>query len=108
MRLGSRCVAAIGLAALLAITLAACGNGSDQSRGTIRIPIYGGIHVPDPANATTVSDIFVDSLLYSGLVKFSPDLHVIPELAVSIPTISSSGLSYTFTIRRDARFADGR
>jgi len=43
----------------------------------------------------------------SGLVKFSPDLHVIPELAVSIPTISTDGRSYTFTIRQDARFADG-
>ncbi|GAC1469206.1 MAG: hypothetical protein PVSMB7_18200 [Chloroflexota bacterium] len=47
------------------------------------------------------------SLLFSGLMKFSPDLHVIPDLAVSIPTISSGGLVYTFTIRQDALFADG-
>jgi hypothetical protein len=51
--------------------------------------------------------LLVTSLANAGLVKFSPDLHVIPELAVSIPTISSNGRSYTFTIRQDARYADG-
>jgi ABC-type oligopeptide transport system substrate-binding subunit len=58
--------------------------------------------------ASTASTRFLDSLLYSGLVKFSPDLHVIPELAVSLPTISSDGRIYTFTVRQDARFADRR
>lgn len=107
MRRGRSLTPPVCLIALLSCVLSACGPTSGQSRGTLRIPIYGPFHVPDPARSSSGSDLFVDSLLYSGLVKFSPDLHVIPELAVSIPTISENGLTYTFTIRRDARFADG-
>lgn len=62
----------------------------------------------DPALATTQSQQFTASLMYSGLMKFAPDMHVVPDIAVSIPTISANGRTYTFTIRQDARFADGR
>lgn len=96
------------LCLLLAVSLAGCGDAGHAARGALRIPVYGGIDIPDPARAHSRGDLFIDSLLYSGLVKFSPDLHVIPELAVSLPTISFSGLTYTFTIRQDARFADGK
>jgi ABC-type oligopeptide transport system substrate-binding subunit len=73
----------------------------------LRIPLYGDPGVPDPALASTPSATLLASLLYSGLVKFGPDMHVIPEVAASIPTISNDGKTYTFTIRRDARFGDG-
>jgi hypothetical protein len=80
---------------------------------TLSIPWYGSPNhfdpgIFDPAKASSSTPLFVASLSNVGLVKFSPDLHVIPELAVSIPTISTDGRSYTFTIRQDARFADGR
>ena len=73
----------------------------------LRIPLYGELGSPDPALASSPASTFLSSLLYSGLVKFGPDLHIIPELAVSIPTISTDGRTYTFTVRQDARFADG-
>lgn len=98
---------AVALALLLSLLIAGCGS-AHRSTEVLRLPIYDPIHTADPALASTPSDTFIASLLYSGLVKFSPDLHVIPELAVSIPTISSSGRVYTFTVRHDARFADGR
>jgi ABC-type oligopeptide transport system substrate-binding subunit len=87
--------------------LSACASGSAHGK-TLRIPLYGDPGIPDPARASTPSAMFLSSLLFSGLVKFGPDLHVIPELAISIPTISEDGRDYTFTLRQDARFADGR
>jgi ABC-type oligopeptide transport system substrate-binding subunit len=87
---------------------AGCGPSSASAHDqSLRLPLYGYSSIPDPARANTPSAVFLTSLLYSGLIKFSPDLHVIPELAVSIPTISSDGLTYTFTVRQDARFPDG-
>ncbi|MGH2442394.1 MAG: ABC transporter substrate-binding protein [Chloroflexota bacterium] len=98
---------------LLGAGLAGCGSSARASRNVLRLPLYAnrGRVVPgilDPARATSATPLLLTSLLHAGLVKFSTDLHVIPELAVSIPTITASGKTYTFTIRQDARFADGR
>lgn len=95
------------LALVLGSLVAGCTSSASGKPGALRLPLYPGELVADPAHATSSSQIFMASLLYSGLVRYGPDLHVIPDLAVSIPTISGDGSSYTFTVRRDARFADG-
>lgn len=48
-----------------------------------------------------------DRLAFSGLLRFAPDLTLQPDLAASW-VVSADGLSYTFFLRRDARFQDGR
>lgn len=92
---------------LLSLLQGCTSSRSDSRPGVLRLPLYPGELVADPAQAQTLDQTFLVSLLYSGLMRFGPDLHVIPDLAVSIPTISGDGSSYTFTVRRDARFADG-
>jgi oligopeptide transport system substrate-binding protein len=48
-----------------------------------------------------------NSLIWSGLVSFDQQLHVTPDLAQSWD-ISADGTIYTFHLRPDARFHDGR
>lgn len=48
-----------------------------------------------------------DKLAFSGLVAFDPRLNLIPDLAQTW-SISSDGLTYTFTLRPNATFHDGR
>jgi oligopeptide transport system substrate-binding protein len=48
-----------------------------------------------------------DRLVFSGLLRFAPDLSLQPDLAASW-ALSADGLTYTFFLRRDARFQDGR
>lgn len=95
------------LCVALTLLLNGCGTPSTTRKTILRLPLYGPLGRADPALASTPAGDFLDSLLYSGLVKYGPDMHVVPELAVSLPTISSSGRSYTFTIRQDCRFTDG-
>lgn len=95
------------LAVLCCTALSACGASSTNRSGVLRISVLGRLTSLDPATAGDPSSLFAATLLNSGLVKFGPDLHIIPELAVSIPTISADGRSYTFTVRDGARFADG-
>jgi len=45
-------------------------------------------------------------LLFSTLVDTDADMNIIPDLAESY-RISEDGLTYTFKLRRDARFTDG-
>ncbi len=46
-------------------------------------------------------------LLYSGLVRLSPDMHIVPDLAESW-VVSPDGLVYTFTLRPGLTFEDGQ
>ncbi|HST03321.1 MAG TPA: peptide ABC transporter substrate-binding protein [Chloroflexia bacterium] len=49
----------------------------------------------------------VSTLVWSGLVSFDQHLHVVPDLAQGWD-ISADGTVYTFHIRPEARFHDGR
>ncbi len=60
----------------------------------------------DPARTTSGAAGYL-GLLYSGLVRLSPDLMVAPDLAESW-TVSPDGLVYTFHLRPEARFASGK
>jgi oligopeptide transport system substrate-binding protein len=57
----------------------------------------------DPA--TTLSS--GNKLVFSGLVSFDPHLNLTPDLAETWD-VSSDGTVYTFHLREDARFHDGR
>ena len=60
----------------------------------------------DPAQTTGSAGGYV-GLLYSGLVRLTPDLQIMPDLAERWD-VSEDGTVYTFTLREDAAFADGR
>jgi oligopeptide transport system substrate-binding protein len=59
----------------------------------------------DPATITSSGGF--SGMVFSGLVSFSPDLTLIPELAESWQ-VSGNGTVYTFKLRNSARFQDGR
>jgi hypothetical protein len=119
LRHTTRCRLCLGITVLLALAggLDGCSINPQtplsKQENALRIPWYGSPNhfdpgIFDPARASSSTPLLLASLSNAGLVKFSPDLHVIPELAVSIPTISTDGRSYTFTMRQDAHYADGR
>ncbi|MBI4199474.1 MAG: hypothetical protein HY535_03260 [Chloroflexi bacterium] len=60
----------------------------------------------DPAIAQESQSIEYLSQIFSGLVSFGPDLVVVPELAQW--RVSGDGRVFTFTLRENARFHDGR
>lgn len=57
----------------------------------------------DPATTHGVGD----KLTFSGLVAFDPRLNLIPDLAENW-TVSLDGMTYTFHLRQNAKFHDGR
>ena len=54
----------------------------------------------------TISHLFVSNL-FSGLVRLGEDLEVVPDLAERWE-VDNTGLVYTFTLRDDITFHDGR
>ncbi|MEI7642716.1 MAG: peptide ABC transporter substrate-binding protein [Chloroflexales bacterium] len=61
----------------------------------------------DPALAGDVGSAFIVRQLFSGLTRLDNTLEVQPDLAESW-VVSPDGLTYTFTLRKDAQFADGQ
>lgn len=57
----------------------------------------------DPATTYSGSD----KKVFGGLVSFDPQLNLVPDLAESW-SISPDGTTYTFTLRANARFHNGR
>lgn len=82
---------------------------------TVEVPIQGGslseaiLGIPrfvNPVLAVGDADKDVSALIYSGLMRVGPSGELIPDLAESY-AVSEDGLTYTFTLRKNARFHDG-
>ncbi len=74
--------------------------------GTLTEGIIGTPRFINPVIARSDADKDLVALIYSGLMRPSPDGKLIPDLAESY-TVSDDGLTYTFTIRGGAVFHDG-
>lgn len=61
----------------------------------------------DPAFSTDIYSVTVIQQIFDGLVQFDQNLNVVPALATDW-RVSADGLIYTFTLRRDAKFHNGR
>ena len=58
----------------------------------------------------TTAETFATPIIgnaFEGLVKYAPDGSIVPALAESW-TISDDGLTYSFTLRADAKWSDGK
>ena len=100
----------LALLLLLAGPLVAVAQGNaggGESDGVLRLAGPVDLQTLDPAKAKDLGTLFLVRQLFAGLTRLDADLQPEPALAETID-ISDDGLTYTFTLRRDARFADGR
>lgn len=75
--------------------------------GSFTEGVVGSPRFINPLLAQSDADRDVSSLVYSGLMKATPDGSLIYDLAKQ-HTISEDGLSYTFILRDDIYFHDGK
>ena len=83
-------------------------NASPSGEQLLRLA--GEIQGPeslDPHLARDLPTAFLLRQIYRGLTRLGPDLQPVPELAERIE-ISADGLEYTFTLRPEATFHNGR
>jgi peptide/nickel transport system substrate-binding protein len=77
------------------------------SGGTVTEAVIGSATSLNPLYADNDNSRDIDSLIYRGLVKVGPEERPLPDLAESW-SVSADLLTYTFTLRTDVRWADGR
>ena len=79
----------------------------ENNRGGTFRRIWADPPTLDPSLVTDTTSAGVVVEIFSGLVAFNSDLDLIPDIAESWD-VSSDGQSYTFYLRTDAKFHDGK
>ncbi|MBI2832007.1 MAG: peptide ABC transporter substrate-binding protein [Chloroflexi bacterium] len=101
----------ISILLVLAVLATSCGGGvtttTTEFKGGELVQLRDDPPTLDPHLASDVPSSVIVIEVFGGLVTLSTDLKVVPDLAESWK-ISPDGKTYTFTIRRDARFHNGK
>jgi oligopeptide transport system substrate-binding protein len=107
--LGANNVAVSPVSPQGAATQAPSSSAPSSTNGQVlRLPGVGGDPATlDPANSGDATSAEYIAEIFSGLVSFDKDLKIVPEIAQSWD-VSSDGTVYTFHLRQDAKFQDGR
>jgi peptide/nickel transport system substrate-binding protein len=101
----------------MALVLAACGGSSSSSTSsggsapsddtTLNVAFVADMQVPDPDIFYEIEGNLVVTSVYEGLVRYKPDSAEIEPALADSWTISPDGLTYTFTLKPDVKFASG-
>ncbi len=75
--------------------------------GVYRVPLLNNPTTLDPAYVQDEYGAVVVQQLFDGLVRFSPELYVVPSLAKTW-RVEDGGRTYDFTLRDGVRFHHGR
>ncbi len=78
---------------------------STGPRGTLTVPLFADPATLDPALVTSLAEKQVTTQIFEGLVRF--DAHLKP-IAAAADSFRQAGRVWTFHLRRDGRFHDGR
>ena len=75
--------------------------------GRLVMSLGGEVSVMNPILSTDTTSSAIEGVIFSGLVKVNKDLDLVPDLAKDW-SVSKNGLVWTFKLRHDARWHDGR
>ena len=78
-----------------------------RAGGAYRAALPWSPRTLDPAFSTDIYSVTLIQQIFDGLVQFDQNLNVVPALATSWK-VSSDGLVYTFNLRSNANFHNGR
>ena len=92
---------------------AGCANGHGRTpRGTLTVAVRKEPASLDPLLLEGITSYIFSEFFYAYLTSYDSDAHIVPQLALTVPSLSNGGVSdggkrVTFHLRRDARWEDG-
>jgi peptide/nickel transport system substrate-binding protein len=104
-------LAVVGLA-VIALSLASCGGGSNGKEGGTLHGTYASFAELDPSIAYTTEGLTAMYDTYLPLLTYAhangeAGTKVVPALAESLPKVSKDGKTYTLTLRKGLEYSDG-
>src|SRR3981189_2680963 len=95
------------------LVFVACGGNNPTTSTnlaadqTLQVPILDDFGTLDPGIADAETDQEIQQNMFNGLTKFDNNLNVVPDIAASMPTVSSDGLTYQFKLPQGGTFSNG-
>jgi peptide/nickel transport system substrate-binding protein len=109
-----RSLVGMSLALALVVGASACGSSSSSSTsgGTVTVLMGTPPDSLDPGLGALTQSYEATWITYTGLVTYAhasgeAGTKLIPGLAESLPTVSSDGKTYTFTLRKGLVYSNG-
>ncbi|UKS56582.1 peptide ABC transporter substrate-binding protein [Exiguobacterium acetylicum] len=108
-------IAFAGLSSIALLAVAACGqgnddntSGSDSKNKKKEVTLVSTTDVPqlDPTKTTDSTSIIVTNNVFEGLYRLDGDNKPTPGIAESVE-VSDDKKTYTFKLRKDAKWSDG-
>jgi oligopeptide transport system substrate-binding protein len=98
-----------------AFVAVACGTGGGGTTGneqlaadqTLRFPLQDDIATLDPGHVQSGVDITFTTEMFVGLYGLDNSNKIVAMIASGLPDVSSDGKTYTFHMRKDAKFWNG-
>lgn len=90
----------------------AAAPGQPESGGRLVIGMQQEPEILNEAVNSMVASVYVGNLIFSKFVKLDDRMELVPDLVTEIPTVENGGISsdyltYTYHIRKNARWHDG-
>jgi peptide/nickel transport system substrate-binding protein len=113
LRIGNRPTAAVASGDVVYVALRAGGAAHRGGTLTYAVPALGPPMTIDPANAYQVELWQAMALAHDGLLTYrhvagQEGVQLVPDLALSMPSVSEDGKTYTFQVRSGIHYSDGR
>lgn len=99
----------IPVAVLVAITLSACGSAAGQTKDkTLNVTLADEPATVDPNKDTDTNSASVIFQTMEGLYTYSKNHKIIAGVATKVVTPTNHGKTYTFTLKKNAKWANGQ
>lgn len=107
MRMNKK-VVALGGIALMAMSLAACGNNrQSKSSGALNVTLYANPVTLDVAKTIETPSASMERQAFEGLYKYDRNNNLVLGEAKSAPKVSSDGGTWTFTLKKGLKWSNG-
>ena len=100
--------ATLGAGAAAILSSAWIRTAEADAGGTLTVALSNNPVTCDPINMSSHDAMILSQTIYDNLVEFDVDGVLKPQLARTLPSISKDNLVYTFDLREDVLFQDGK
>ena len=99
----------LGLALASTLIITGCSSSSDNAGGSVIVAYQNDIATLDPAIGYDWQNWSIIKSIFSRLLDYEPGTtNLVPDLATDMPEISEDGKTFTFNLRDDVKFHNGR